>query len=87
MDKAEAIAGLSKVQSQNVNRRADNPFDAPGWIYGNSNQDRLTSGCPMVDEQGRLVGINVWAWPGKESRPLGLRPGSLTTCSLATKQR
>lgn len=72
MDEAKAIAGLSKIQTQNVNRRADNPFDAPAWIYGNSNQDRQTGGCPMVDEEGRLVGINVWAWPGAESRPLGL---------------
>ncbi len=72
LDETKAVPGIVEVSSQNIGRNPGLAFDAPGWITGNLYQDRHTSGCPMVDERGRLVGIQVWSWPGSSSRPVGL---------------
>lgn len=72
-DEAKAIPGLASVGTQNLRGwESNSPFESPRWIFANKHQDRNTSGCPLVDEQGRVVGINVWAWPAAELRPLGL---------------
>lgn len=70
-DETKAMPGIVTISSQNVGRNTAMAFDAPGWISGDINQDRRTSGCPLVDERGRLVGVSVWSWPGA-SRPAGL---------------
>jgi hypothetical protein len=65
-----AAPGLLAIEDQGP-RSSRRPFDAPGWLFAKEN-NRQHSGCPLVDERGRLVGINVWGWPGAGARPLGL---------------
>lgn len=70
-DDTKASPGIVQVSSENTSHSKDLAFDAPGWIGGNVYQDRHTSGCPLVDERGRLIGVQVWSWPGP-GRPVGL---------------
>ncbi|HLO40762.1 MAG TPA: hypothetical protein VK176_07045 [Phycisphaerales bacterium] len=65
-----AKVGLISIDDQG-SRRSDRPFDAPGWLFATEN-NRQYSGSPLVDEEGRLAGINTWGWPSAQARPLGL---------------
>lgn len=83
LDETKAAAGMVEVSSQNVGRNPGLAFDAPGWIGADVYQDRHTSGCPLVDERGRLVGLQVWSWPGEATRPVGLTARAIDDLLLA----
>ncbi|HYE61602.1 MAG TPA: serine protease [Phycisphaerales bacterium] len=85
-DEIKAKAGIADIVHEKLNpnprinpqgQEEIEPFVAPGWIYSTLQQNRTHSGCPLVDDQGRLVGINVWSWPSAAARPVGLTQNSV----------
>lgn len=73
---SDATAGIADVHLRKLkgigSEEKDQPFEAPAWIYSRVSQDRRSPGFPLVDERGRLVGINVWAWPTGQDKPMAL---------------